>query len=58
VIDHAELALLFAIGRVFQPDDVYVPRPAAFQDKVERLGHLLAGVNSTIAVLLSAADLT
>jgi hypothetical protein len=58
VIDHAELVMLLAVGRVFQPDDNYAPLLAEIPNKVERLEHFLAGIRSTIAVPLSAAGLT
>ena len=47
VIDDAELALLVAIMRIFQPDDVNVPTLAALPDEIERLRHFLSGVGKT-----------
>jgi hypothetical protein len=43
---------------VFQPDDLQVPAFAALLHEVQGLRHFLAGVSSTIAVLLSPAGLT
>jgi len=55
--DNAETPLLSACRVEFQPDDRDGPAVGTIPHEIERLGHLLAGISSTIAVLLSDDDL-